>query len=351
MAWDTAANIINDAAVELGLISADIAAPYSSANRNIIQLCRLLKGVGQDLVKLRAWTHLQKEHTFSFVSSQADYSPPTDFGRVIDQTFWNRSNRLPLGGPVDARHWQLLKAVTASGVLYNIFRTVAGVVRVYPTPTTTDSIAFEYISTYWVEPVVVKASLDLVNLFGVIGADPSIVVQAVTGGPAGNSITIAAINDDPAGVTITRVVNAFTIHYKASFSTLTAISNAIAALAGADKLIELKTASTGLTTFDGGTDPAINLAGGLGTVGAAWTQVPTIGTDTLYFDRRLLVAGAKLYFLRQKGFDTTAAEQEWGRQLSLAGGADGAARAIRLCPVGGSGFIGSGNLPETGYGS
>lgn len=345
MAWDTAANIINDAAVELGLISADIAAPYSSANRNIIQLCRLLKGVGQDLVKLRAWTHLQKEHTFSFVSGTADYSPPSDFARCIDQTFWNRSNRLPLGGPVDARHWQLLQAVTASGVLYNIFRTVAGVVRVYPTPTTTDSIAYEYISSSWVEPVSVKASLTPTGGFDTV-------IEATNAGPAGNSITVALTGSAVAGVLITVTGTAVVIRYEIGVSTITNVETAIAALAGADDIIAVKTAGSGATVLGAGQAfTATALSGGLHTTGVADADAPTIGTDTLHFDRRLLVAGAKLYFLRQKGFDTTAAEQEYGRQLSMAGGADGAARTIRISPSGGSGFLGSGNLPETGYGS
>ena len=350
MAWDTAANIINDAAVELGLISANIAAPYSSANRNIIQLCRLLKGVGQDLVKLRAWTHLQKEHTFSFVSGTADYSPPSDFARSIDQTFWNRTNRLPLGGPVDARHWQLLQAVTASGVLYNIFRTVAGVIRVYPTPTVTDSIAFEYISSNWVEPATAQATLDLATTAPAFDT----VIGAIPNGTVGNSYTFAALDDSLGAVTIdvnvtTKIIE---LHFQPNVSTIADVEAVIAALTGADKIIEVVTPGTAATVLTGmETVGTTNLAGGVGVVDAVSGDAPTVGTDTLHFDRRLLMAGAKLYFLRQKGFDTTVAEQEYGRQLSMAGGADGAARAIRVSPIGGSGFIGSGNLPETGYGS
>jgi len=351
MAWDTAASIINDAAVELGLISADIAAPYSSANRNIIQLCRLLKGVGQDLVKLRAWTHLQKEHTFLFVSGTADYNMLADFARWIDETAWNRSNRLPLGGPVNAKDWQLLKAVTASGVLYNIFRTVAGVIRVYPTPTTTDSVAFEYISNRWVEPVAVKASLDLATTGD---ASLNTVIRASTAGVAGNLITVSLTGDLVAGTVSIDVsgTTAVAIRYFAGTATIADLESAIGSLAGADDIIEVATAGTPATVLGAGAAFAATLlTGGLHTSGVADAEAPTIGTDTLHFDRRLLVAGAKLYFLRQKGFDTTVAEQEWGRQLSLAGGADGAVRAIKVTPRGRPGFLGSGNLPETGYGS
>ena len=102
MAWDTAGNIINDAATELGLqaFQAKAADPFASTDPNMGQLCQLLKSVGRDLAKRREWTHLRAIHTLTTVEGVGWYALPADFGRMINQTGWNRTNRLPLGGPL-----------------------------------------------------------------------------------------------------------------------------------------------------------------------------------------------------------------------------------------------------------
>ncbi len=241
MAWDTADNILNDAAVELGLYSVDLADPFGSLDANVILLRRLLKGLGQDMARDYAWTHLQKEATLTTAASTASYALPSDFGRVIDQTHWNRTQQMPLAGPANAQQWQFLKAVSASGVLYKIFRTYGDLVYIYPTPTATESIRYEYVSRYWVKP-------------------------------------------------------------------------------------------------SGQASPT--------------TEAPTAATDALWLDRRLLVAGVKLYFRRARGFDTTAEQTEFDAAVRRAQGGDGAAPVLSL-NGGGSGvpLLGAGNAPATGYGS
>jgi hypothetical protein len=131
-AWWTAGDIVNAAAVEVGLTN--VADPFASTDSNIKQLCWLLKSLGKDLVHMRSWNHLRKEYAFTTVAGQSAYGLPADYHNMIDQTWWNRTNRLPLGGPLSAQEWQYLKA------------------RLYPdtnTPAGYD-IAFEYNSAYWV---------------------------------------------------------------------------------------------------------------------------------------------------------------------------------------------------------
>lgn len=152
MDFTTADNIINDAAVELALKSADIADPFGSTDPNILLLCRLLKRVGRALVRARDWSHLTKEYTFATVNGTASYALPTDYARMKNQTHWNRSTSMPLGGPVDSRSWQAMKATTASGTVIRPFRVFGNLLYLYPTPTTAENIYYEYISKRWVVP-------------------------------------------------------------------------------------------------------------------------------------------------------------------------------------------------------
>lgn len=245
--FDTALNIINDAAVELGLYAADLADPFVSTEPNVVLLRRLLKGLGQDLVRDYPWTQLQKEGSLQMASGQPSIFLPADFSRVIDQSHWSRDSRLPLGGPANAQEWQFLKGVSAAGVVYKIFRTKGNKVHIHPTPAAADhgkSFFFEYITRNWV-----------------------------------------------------------------------ALDNGIS-----DPL-----------------DPS--------------KEAPTLSNDVLWFDRRLLVAGLKLYFRRARGFDTTAEQAAFNEAASAAKGGDGSAPVLSLSGRGGARRLDAGNAPDTGYGA
>ena len=148
--WDTALNIINDAAVECGL--PESTDPFNGADANFTQLARLLKSAGRELVHLKNWTHLRKEHTFTTVQGTPNYALPADYHNMYDQTWWNRTNRLPLGGPLSPQEWQYLKSRLAGVVFTVLFRPMEGEIWLYPDTNTPGGfdIAFEYHSSWWV---------------------------------------------------------------------------------------------------------------------------------------------------------------------------------------------------------
>jgi hypothetical protein len=159
MSWPTAGKIVSDAAVEIGLnANAD---PYASNDPNIVQMCQLLKSLGRELVLSRNWTYLLKTHLFTTVQGTPNYSLPTDFRRMLDQTWWNRTNRLPVGGPLSPQEWQYLKARLV-GVVFNVlFRPQDGQIELYPDVNTPGGyqIAFEYETKYWVSSAATPAVL------------------------------------------------------------------------------------------------------------------------------------------------------------------------------------------------
>ena len=151
MAFDTAGQIINDALVEVGLSA--VTDPFADTEANAVQMCTLLKSVGKEILSQREWTYMRAEATFTTVQGQSSYPLPSDFWYMVDQSGWNRTNRLPLGGPLSAQEWQFLKA-RLSGVVFTVlFRPWAGNIHIYPDNPTPGGyvVAYEYISDGWVE--------------------------------------------------------------------------------------------------------------------------------------------------------------------------------------------------------
>ena len=73
--------------------------------------------------------------------------------------------------------------------------------------------------------------------------------------------------------------------------------------------------------------------------------------DTILFDGLLFKSALKLRWLREKRFDTASAEREYLRRLNAAISRDSTGETVSLLPVGGTQFLSTANLPETGYGS
>lgn len=90
--------------------------------------------------------------TWVNIGLASEYALPDGFSNIIDQTGWNRTTRLPLGGPVSAQVWQYLKG-RQQGVVFNVlFRPDDDTIKLYPdtNPPGGQNIAFEYTSRFWV---------------------------------------------------------------------------------------------------------------------------------------------------------------------------------------------------------
>lgn len=153
MAWESAASIINDVLLELALVGAEVANPYTSGDSTIVQMRRMLKTAGRYLTRQHGWSHLRKTYAFTTTSGQAAYPFPADFLRLVDQTQWNRTEQMPLAGPVSPQGWQLLKGVLSTGVVNYYHRVSGNALELHPTPTESNSVVYEYQSSAWVQPI------------------------------------------------------------------------------------------------------------------------------------------------------------------------------------------------------
>lgn len=112
-------------------------------------LLRLLNKSGKQRAKYE-WQALQKEYTFSFVASQANYAFPSDLGFFVNETAWDRTQFWSLRGSLSAQEWQLYKSGLQSSTPRQRFRIKSGQIYIDPTPSSTDSCVIEYISSKWV---------------------------------------------------------------------------------------------------------------------------------------------------------------------------------------------------------
>jgi len=150
--FSTANDIINRAALEVGLLP--ISDAVASTDETFIQLQGLLDSAGQELVDLHEWQAIRG--VFELTTAAGDsgtYDLPEDFSYMIDQTGWDHTNRVAMGGPLSAQGWSYLAGRDlVSQSIYASFRLVDNKFDLFPQPPPDNlKIRFEYISRNWVQ--------------------------------------------------------------------------------------------------------------------------------------------------------------------------------------------------------
>lgn len=161
-------DIINRAVLEAGLLpSSD---PVTDTDETFIQMVGLLNGAGQELCELNDWQILHQNidnttlDTSPITQLSASggnigiggvYKLPEDFNYMIDQTGWDRTNQVAIGGPLSPQDWTYLAGRDlVSQSIYASFRLTDGELLLYPKPAPSGlRITFEYISRNWLKSV------------------------------------------------------------------------------------------------------------------------------------------------------------------------------------------------------
>jgi hypothetical protein len=177
--FDTAGNIINGAAGEVGLTP--VSDPFASTDPNFVQLRNLLTVCGRELFGARSngWAKLTRK--FSFTTPAVPVTNvvalPTDFGYFLDQTGWNPTERLPLGGPLTVQDWDYLVATNlAPSTIYLCFYFEAGEIRLLPNPPPANTtISFSYVSRNWVGDGTTFANDQVTNSSDVVYYEPILI--------------------------------------------------------------------------------------------------------------------------------------------------------------------------------
>ena len=155
--YDTAADVINAAAVECGLST--VTDPFSSSVQEMIQLRTLLTQCGRELASgIYQWQQLTVPYSFSTTATPpADglFTLPADFGYMINQTGWTPTSGglgFPLVGPLSEQTWQaLVNTNFASSTIYLTFKIAAQKIQLLPKPAPANqTVNFSYQSQNWV---------------------------------------------------------------------------------------------------------------------------------------------------------------------------------------------------------
>ncbi len=149
--FKTINQIVNQVAVETGIPKqSDI---FASNDPATAQLIALADACGYELLQDEAWEGITREH--QFITQDGDdgkYELPEDFAYIINQTAWDRTNNVVLGGPLSPQEWQYLEGRDlVSSTIYATFREVENQFWLFPQPPVPGiEIAYEYISRNWV---------------------------------------------------------------------------------------------------------------------------------------------------------------------------------------------------------
>jgi hypothetical protein len=349
MQWPTAQSVVQQAALELGLIqfAGDLGDnAYASSDSNIAQLLALLNKAGADLVDEYEWQQLRAEWSITTVGNVLHprigaYALPPDWRGLVSQSGWNRTQRLPMGGPLSEQEWQYLSS-RFTGVVWTIlFRPMQGLLWLYP-PTSTppdQDITFAYKSGYWARPAELVEGTD----YSAWSPDTDFNVGSLVAGEATATVNL------PFLLHIYRCV-------------LPGLSDA--AGVGPDSQLT----DTGQPTISGPIVDGACVWNWIGTVvqrtngpstlainepSFATKTEPTAGSDVLFFDKQLLVARLKLEWRKAKGFDTTDAERDATQAFRKATSASESAPILSLNGTGvvRDRLLGTLNIPITGFGS
>lgn len=116
----------------------------------VAQLFNLANEEGLLLARRRPWQVLTRTIVFTTVNAQEQTTGlPSDWDRFLDGTWFNRTTRRPISGPISATEWEALLALPAYASPFLQFRIIANVFNILPVPPAGQICAYEYITKNW----------------------------------------------------------------------------------------------------------------------------------------------------------------------------------------------------------
>lgn len=124
-----------------------------NADDQILQLVRLLEEEGTDLASRYGWNGLANEFVLTTTATEDQGAmttiAPNGFSYIKNGTFWDRSTKVPILGPLSDDEWQHRKSMGISGPRY-YYRIRGNRLLVNPVPVGGETWAAEYISKNWI---------------------------------------------------------------------------------------------------------------------------------------------------------------------------------------------------------
>lgn len=123
---------------------------FSNTADTARQMRALANQEGKELMRRGSWEALTKEQTFVSLAQETQTGAiPSDYDHMLNETFYNRTRKRQVTGPLSPTDWQAQKSIIAT-VLYDSYRIRGNSVMMIPVPPAGETYAFEYISKNWV---------------------------------------------------------------------------------------------------------------------------------------------------------------------------------------------------------
>lgn len=139
----TLLSIIQDCATKVGINRPD--SVIDNTATEVMELLAFANEECAELMRRNDWQVLRKEQTQITLAAEEQTDLPSDFDRFINQTFWNRTRRHPLNGPLSPQKWQYTKSWLSSPVT-DSFTVRGNKILINPVPDAGETLAYEYIS-------------------------------------------------------------------------------------------------------------------------------------------------------------------------------------------------------------
>jgi hypothetical protein len=120
-----------------------------NTDETAVMLLRAASRAGKVLARRHDWQVLQKEATITTADATASYALASDYDHHVNDTLWDRTNYWKMTGPTSPQDWQTLQSGIVTSGVRRWFRVKAGLMYIYPTPSSADTLAYEYVSNGW----------------------------------------------------------------------------------------------------------------------------------------------------------------------------------------------------------
>lgn len=128
----------------------------TSTDQTFLQIMALANEINEDLVDRWTFERLIKEATFTTLATEDQGAmttlAPSGFLRVLEETIFDRTQKVELYGPIGPKAWQQSKAFVPIGPLYR-YRIRGGRLLFNPLMAAGHTDAFEYASSWIVQNV------------------------------------------------------------------------------------------------------------------------------------------------------------------------------------------------------
>jgi hypothetical protein len=142
----TLLSIVQNASDRLGLTRPSSVMTSQDDNAKVLR--GLAQEEGKALAGRHTWQVLQTEYTFSTADGTDSYALPDGFGELIKDTVFNRTRRRRMQGDLSPSQWQETQASLVT-MVNPAFRIRGNLFYISPTPSAVETVAYEYLSTYW----------------------------------------------------------------------------------------------------------------------------------------------------------------------------------------------------------